>query len=219
MPIKIYLSPSNQTRNLYNDGRNECDVCYATAKRVFDLITQTDGVVAYIPSKGSSIYTNISESNKMKCDYHIPIHTNAGGGVGTRIFVYPTNKDMRLAKEILKSVGEWSIGNIDRIETNVSFAEIIKTDARAIYVEGEFHDTNGDHIDPIEYGNAIYEGICNGIGLTSVLRDQNSGDISPESTDKLYRVQIGAYKERKNAESMCETLKKAYGLTTYISWY
>ena len=86
--MKIYLSPSNQTNNLYNDGRTECDVCFETAQILYELLSDV-GVDVYLAGKSDTLAQRITQSNKLKCDYHIPIHTNAGGGSGTRIFVYP----------------------------------------------------------------------------------------------------------------------------------
>lgn len=216
--MKIYLSPSNQTNNIYNDGRNECDVCYETARLLYEMLANV-GIDVYIPNKTDTLSQRVVQSNKLKCDYHIPIHTNAGGGEGTRIFVYPTNTNDPVAKSILKSVGEWSIGKNDKIVTNTTFFEIMKTSAKCIYIEGEFHDTNGDHIKPEEYSASIFLGICEALGITAKPTTEKTNEISSgDSGGKYYRVQIGAFRDRKKAEAMCSEIRSK-GFVAYIDYH
>ena len=211
--VKIYLSPSNQTRNLYCDGRTECDVCYEVASYVYKWLKNTKGIEVYLAKKDSTLAERVRESNVYDCDYHIPIHTNAGGGEGTRIFVFPSNLNNSLASKMLKYVGEWSIGKTDKIVSNNTFFEILKTDAVCLYVEGEFHDTNGSYINSMEYAEAIYNAIVDEFSLNTT----NKISENETTSEKFYRVQIGAYRKRENAERMCRELKSK-GLNAYINY-
>lgn len=216
--MKIYLSPSNQQDNIYNDGRNECDVCFETARLLYEMLAGV-GVEVYLPNKTDTLSQRIVQSNKLKCDYHIPIHTNAGGGNGTRIFVYPPNVNNKMAKSILKHVGEWSVGKTDKVVTNTTFREIKETSAIAIYIEGEFHDTNGNHIKPEEYSASIFLGICEALGITAKPTNAKTDEIpNVDDGGKFYRVQIGAYKDRKNAERACREIRDK-GLKAYIDYH
>ena len=213
----IYLSPSNQTNNLYNDGRNECDVCFDTATILQENL-RSIGITCYVASKNSTLAQRVKESDMLHADYHIPIHTNAGGGNGTRIFVYPTNTQNKLALAILQSVGEWSVGSVDRLEGNKTLFEIIQPKAKTIYIEGEFHDTNGNHINPNEYANAIYNGIVNGLGITAEKKNETSNKISDVLYGKNYHVLVGRYKTRDDAEKFCKELR-ANKYEAYVEYY
>ena len=173
----------------------------------------TKGIEIYLAKKDSTLAERVRESNVYDCDYHITIHTNAGGGEGTRIFVFPPNLNNSLASKMLKYVGDWSIGKTDKIVSNTTFYEIIKTDAKCIYIEGEFHDTNGSYINSVEYAEAIYNAIVDEFSLNTT----NKISEIETTVEKFYRVQIGAYRKRENAERMCEELKRK-GLNVYINY-
>lgn len=216
MKTKIYLSPSNQNRNIYCDGRNECDVCYEVAQYIEKWLRNNPKFEVYLAKKDSTLAERVRESNIFNADYHITIHTNAGGGEGTRIFVHPQNFNNSLAKRILKYVGDWSIGKVDKIVTNTTFYEIMKTDAKAIYIEGEFHDTNGNYIKAEEYAESIYN------ALIGEFSPESKSELTHENTnvdngEKFYRVQVGAYNKRENAERMCRELRQK-GLSAYINY-
>ena len=55
---------------------------------------------------------------------------------------------------------------------------------------------------------AIGRGICAYLGVKYVPKPEPKKDeVAPER--KFYKVQVGAFKERKNAEALLEKLKKA----------
>ncbi len=75
-----------------------------------------------------------------------------------------------------------------------------------MYVEVEFHDTADGAKWIIEntktIGEAICKGVCNYFGVTY---KSDSATLS----GTLYRVQVGAFKEKSNAESCLQKAKNA----------
>lgn len=114
MSKKIYISPSNQDGNLYAaGGTNECDVCNKIADATKAALERCGFTVKKSP-KGQVMATSIKESNDWDADLHIPIHTNAGGGNGTVVFVYKNTTDnLKYATPIYEAVQAVTPGKID----------------------------------------------------------------------------------------------------------
>lgn len=209
--MKIYLSPSNQTGNTYAyGGTNECRQCNRIAEYAKKALERCGFEVKKAP-EAQSMNVSINESNAWGADLHIPIHTNAGGGNGTIVFVYTkTDANMKYATPIYNEVQAVSPGTINYgVSTYPELAELNSTAATAVYIEVDFHDNQSiakwliEH--PETVGEAIAKGVCKGAGKTYV-------DPSKPSPKVLYRVQAGAFSIKKNAEERVEKLKKA-GIT------
>jgi len=207
MGKKIYLSPSNQKENTYSTGNtNECVQCNKIAESAKEALSRCDFEVKKAP-EGQAINTTINESNSWKADLHISIHTNAYNGTvtgGTLVMLYSmADENAKVGKAILDAVAPISPGPDYALRVNPSLAELNGTTAIAVYLEIEMHDTKigSDWIisNTKTIGEAICQGVCNYYGIT----------YKPEPSDKLYKVQIGAFKEKSNAESCLNKAKKA----------
>ena len=206
MKSKIYLSPSGQIHNAYADGKHtEAEVCRKIASKCAEYLSDAGCAV-----KVANPYNNdaewkkrCDESDNMDADYHIPIHTNAGGGHGVRIFTSGKNKNDKVVKAIYNNImnilpSAFKKGSMS-VVTNLY--EINKPKAKTIYIEVAFHDNMSEatwivnNIDNI--GKAIAEGVL-GYKIAYTTGKNN----------KLYRVQVGAYSNKNNAIRMAEELKK-----------
>lgn len=206
MSKKIYLSPSNQDGNMYAYGNtNEMEQCNRIADCAKTALERCGFQVKKAP-KGQNMRTSINESNAWGADLHIPIHTNAynGKASGTVVFVYnKSNAAMKLATPIYEHVQTVAIGTTDYgIRENPDLAELNSTNAIAVYIEVDFHDNKEVAkwiIDnPELIGEAICVGVCEGYGVKYV----------PKKTKVIYRVQVGAFVEKKNAEALLHKLKQ-----------
>ena len=206
MTKKIYLSPSNQDGNLYAWGNtNEMVQCNRIAEAAKKALLRCGFIVKKAP-EGQAMRKSIDESNAWGADLHIPIHTNAGGGDGTVVFVWKDFGEMhKIATAIYNSVQAVSPGKTDYGVRTADFAELSDTYAYAAYVEVDFHDNAEiakwiiNHVN--EIGEAIARGVCDAYGVTYV---------KPEPvSDVFYRVQVGAYNSRKNAEAFLKEVQKA----------
>lgn len=211
MAKKIFLSPSNQKLNTYAAGNTTEDVqcgkiataCESALKRCgFEVKTE----------QYDTMQNRVAHSDAWGADLHVPIHTNAFNNKvgGTRIFYYKAGTEgEKASKAVYNAMKALSPGTSDNCSPNTSLYELRGPKAPAVYVEAEFHDVpeyakwiiaNTDEI-----GEAICEGICDYFGVKYIA--PNAG--KQEETGKLYRVQVGAFRSQKNAESYVQTLKKA----------
>ena len=216
MTKKIYLSPSNQINNLYAYGSTneavQCRKIAAACKAVLEICgfevktNYTDGE--------NAMYNRVAESNAWGADLHVCIHTNAFNGSvsGTRLMAYDlSGKGYQACKAIFNALAPITPGKSENISAYPNLYEIRKVNAPTAYIECEFHDVPSvakwivEHT--TEIGEAIAKGICNYFGVAY--------KAAAASTGKIYRVQVGAYSVRANAEAMLAKLKAA-GFDGYI---
>ena len=172
--MKIYLSPSAQPANNYAAGdTNEQAQCNRIAEAAKSALERCGFAVRKAP-EGQGYKDSVAESNAWGADLHIPIHTNAGGGAGTVVFVHGgTAKQMQYAKPIYDEVQAISPGTTDYgVRVNSGLYELGYTTATAVYIECEFHDRADlaawiiEHT--TELGEAIARGVCIGAGVTYI---------------------------------------------------
>lgn len=206
----IYLSPSTQTDNRYNNGiDNECDVCYSIAEMVYNTL-KARGVSVTLGAKHASLIERCNESDRVKADYHVCIHTNAGGGEGTRVYYYPSNRNDAVINRLLKEVGAVSCGTYDVMVGNSTFLEIKRPKAITCYLELEFHDKYGQFIvdHKKDFADAIVRGILG--------EDKKVIDNKISGSDHKYAVQIGEFRNREEAIKCAYELKEKYSLSSII---
>lgn len=160
--------------------------------------------------ENDDINEEIRECNLYKPDLAIDIHTNAGGGDGAEVY-HSINggKGKELAKNILDEIV--TIGQNSRgIKTKVNskgadyFGFIRSTSAPAVIVETAFIDNAKDIaiIDTAEEQKNMGIAIAKG-----VLKSLDIKYVEKTTAKKIYRVQVGAYSEKPNAEAMQKKLK------------
>ncbi len=205
--MKIYISPSDQTGNIYAVGdTNEAVQCrkiahaaVAALKRCgFEAMTNTaDGKDA--------MYERVRESNQWEADAHIAIHTNAFNGKvsGFRAFYYGANgTGHRLCEAIMAAVAPITPGTSDGVSPKPEFYECNATAAPCAYLELGFHDHPIEAQYIIDHTDQLAEAICRGL-----CHFYNVAYKPPET--ELYRVQIGAFAVRENAEAVLEKARAA----------
>ena len=213
MSKKVFLSPSNQYDNVYAYGNTTEGVQCGKIADACKIALERSGVDVML-MHDESMQTKCAESNKFGADLHVPIHTNAFNGkvMGTRMFCYNTGKGMAACKAIFSRVAPLSPGTSENIQVNQKLYEVRVPAAPTAYIECEFHDT----VDGAKWiventvliGEAIARGICDYFGVTFKEPDQPK-PAKPVTTDTLYRVQVGAFAVRENAEKMLAQLKAA----------
>ena len=218
---KVYLSPSDQTKNVYAYGNtNEAEQCGRIAEASRKALERSG--VQVMVGHMISMQQKCSESNAFGADLHVPIHTNAfnGGVMGTRMFCYDAKgKGMAACKAIFARVAPLSPGTSENIQVK-RYYEVRVPKAPAAYLECEFHDTASGARwiveNTTEIGEAIAHGICDYLNVTFVepAPPQLAQPEQPAG-QKLYRVQVGAFASRANAEKMLQRLKEA-GFDAFI---
>lgn len=195
-----------QGNNIYAAGNtNEMTQCNRIAEYAKTALTRCGFDVKKAP-EGQSMNDSIKESNTWKSNLHIPIHTNAFNNKttgGTLVMIYSNAAENKKAgKAILDAVAPVSPGPDYALKVNSGLAELNSTSAIAVYVECEFHDTAEganfiiNNVKPL--AEAICKGICNYYGV--IYKGDTETVSQKTGTNKLYKVQIGAFKEKSNAE-------------------
>lgn len=164
--------------------------------------------------ENDTLTEEIKECNTFNPDLAIDIHNNAGGGDGAEAYYhYGGGMSKTLADNVLSEIvkiGQNSRGAKIRKNANGRdyYGFIRETKAPAVIVECAFVDNKTDMqiIDTAEeqkaMGVAIAKGILKTLGIAYVAPVVNK----PES-GKIYRVQVGAYSEKANAEATKAKLK------------
>ena len=158
----------------------------------------------------------VRECNAFDPDLAVEIHNNAGGGDGIEVF-HSINggTGATLATNIIaevKKIGQNSRGAKTRKNSNGGdyYGWIRNTKAPAVIVECAFVDNKKD----IQIIDTKEEQIAMGVAIAKgVLKTLDIAWKEPEvpvtNTDKIYRVQVGAYRVKANAEAMQKKLKSA----------
>lgn len=164
--------------------------------------------------ENDTIDEEIRECNAYKPDLAVDIHNNAGGGDGAEVYHHHGGgKSKTLAENILAeivAVGQNSRGVKTRKNANGLdyYGFIRNTSAPSVIVECAFVD-NAKDIKIIDtaaeqkaMGVAIAKGILKTLGVAHK-------PVGGSTANKIYRVQVGAFSVKKNAEAMRDKLKAA----------
>ena len=214
MSKKVFLSPSNQYDNVYAYGNTTEGVQCGKIADACKIALERSGVDVML-MHDEDMQTKCAESNKFGADLHVPIHTNAFNGkvMGTRMFCYSAGgKGMEACKAIFARLAPITPGESENIQVNADYYEVRVPAAPTAYIECEFHDTVEGAKWIVEntvlIGETIARGICDYFGVKFVEKPK---PVEP-AADVLYRVQIGAYKIKANAEKR-QAEAKAAGFT------
>ena len=212
---KVYLSPSDQASNVYAYGNTTEAVQCGRIAEACRAALERSGVEVKVGHM-ISMAQKCSESNAFGADLHVPVHTNAFNGkvMGTRMFCYSAGgKGMAACKAIFARLAPITPGESENIQVNADYYEVRVPAAPTAYIECEFHDTVEGAKWIVEntvlIGETIARGICDYFGVKFVEKPK---PVEPEKKDVLYRVQIGAYKIKANAEKR-QAEAKAAGFT------
>ena len=209
--MKIYLSPSAQPANNYAAGdTNEQVQCNRIAEAAKTALERCGFTVRKAP-EGQGYKDSVAESNAWGADLHIPIHTNAGGGAGTVVFVHGgTAKQMQYAKPIYDEVQAISPGTTDYgVRVNSGLYELGYTTATAVYIECEFHDRADlaawiiEHT--TELGEAIARGVCIGAGVPYIAPEPKPDPepVKPETELAREWVMATGISDGQNSDALC----------------
>ena len=213
---KVFLSPSNQYDNRYAyDDTTEGVQCGKIAEACKAALERSGVTVKLMHDE--SMQEKCAASNAFDADLHVPIHTNAFNGTvsGTRMFYYAEGGEgQKACQAIFARLAPVTPGTSENIRADASLYEVRVPAAPTAYIECEFHDNPTASKWIVEntglIGETIARGICDYFGVTFQEKEQPK-PVEPEkpATNKLYRVQVGAFAVRENAERMLRRLKDA----------
>lgn len=222
---KIYINPGHSQRDPGAVGfETERDLNVAVAGYMDEYLRGHYAVQTRVNS-GDSLYALCDEANAWGADLFVSIHFNAAGGDGYECYVY-ADKTVDLGKifaKHVKAVGqnlrESSVSPGVKIRTNL--AVLYRTKMPAILNEGAFVDNLKDIQDwnepeelktlAIAYAKAAAEYLQ--------LEEKEAAEEVPAEEAPApvwYRVQVGAYREKANAQAMLKKIQSAGFADAYI---
>ncbi len=206
-----------------NGSYHEFKIAREIAKYAADYLNANYDIKADLMNYDGNLYLTerIKKVNAANYDFIAEIHLNAGKGTGPEVYYYHGSPTGKKHAEAISAAISSAFGIRNRgakVKLNKSgkdyFAIIRDTKPCAVLVETVFIDTASD-LEKVKTaagqkkcGEVIAQAIADVMGL-------KMKEASPE-TDKLYRVQVGAFSDPKNAENTVEKLKKA-GFEAYIT--
>ena len=215
---KVFLSPSEQFNNAYAWGNTTEGVQCGKIAHACETALERCGVSVKLQHEGT-MASKCQASDAFGADLHVCIHTNAYNGKvsGTRMFCHDASgKGMKACKAIFSVLAPLTPGKSENISVNPQLYEIRVPNAPTAYIECEFHDVPSvakwivEHTSDI--GEAIAAGICDYFGVKYV---EPVKPAEPSEDDTLYRVQVGAFKVRENAERYRDKLRDM-GISAFI---
>lgn len=220
MAARIFLSPSNQKNNSYAYGNTTEDVQCGKIAEACKVALERCGFEVKLMHYYDMV-DKVAAADGWQADLYVPIHTNAYNGKtgGTRVFYYNKQSNgYKAAKAVYNELKDLTTGISDNITAYPELYEIRVPIAPSVYVEAEFHDNAAyakwiiEHV--VEIGEVICKGICTYFGVDYVEKVVDKPKVEAAAKE-LYRVQVGAYAVRENAEKMLAALKAA-GFEGYI---
>lgn len=212
------------------NGLKEKDLTLKIAKKIRDMLNEYENVSVKLSREGDQTLTlkqRTDAANAWKADYLISVHINAGGGTGFESFTYngkysgkqETNRKRTiLHTEILQALGS---GIRNRGEKEANFHMVRESSMESVLTENLFIDTkaDADKLKQDAFLTQVAKGHVNGLVRIFNLSKKAAAKpvTKPEAAapGKLYKVQVGAFADKKNAEKLADELKKK-GYTSYI---
>lgn len=201
------------------NGLKEKDLTLDIVKRIGKMLDEYEGVDVHY-TRTDDRFVELSEraaiANRLKADFFLSVHINAGGGTGFESYIYNGNVSQATIayQNVIHGEIVRAIGNVtDRGKKRANYAVLRLTNMPAILTENLFIDNTNDatklkreqFLLQIAYGHA--EGIAKAFGLKKKTTAAPKTSAT-QTQEKLYRVQVGAFSDRRNAEKLAEELKK-----------
>ena len=165
--IKLYLNPSVQYSNSYaaNLG-NEGAIMNEISNILEDLLVEHTNIEIYSNNKlpGLALVDSVNESNNIAVDYHLALHSNAGGGKGSEGWY--TKSSYNFTKSIIDSLQKiLPYPTRGLKDGSKNLYELKNTTANACLIEILFHDDENQAKFLVnreqEVAEAIYDGVVN----------------------------------------------------------
>jgi len=188
-----------------------------------------DLVIRYLMAQGHTVYDCtvengtsqsdvlkkiVSKCNSHSVDLDVSIHFNSGANdksgngktTGTEVLVYKAgNAASVYAVKICAAIAELGFKNRG-VKERPGLYVLKNTKAPALLVECCFVD-DADDVSLYD-ADKMAKAIVKGITGQAVESDTSSGDGGTNKKTVIYRVQVGAYKEKENADKIVNDLQK-----------
>jgi N-acetylmuramoyl-L-alanine amidase len=208
------------------DGMREYEFTRKVAAFAKELLLDYKNVIVYFAhsdDRDVPLQERTDEANRLNLDAYVSIHGNAYGTTwndanGIETYVYPTKpkEAYELAQKIQKHLIQLT-GLKDRGVKTADFHVLRETHMTAVLTECGFYTNKHEKAlmvtEPYQKtcAKAIVEGIVEQYHL------EKKPTTTPENVSGLYKVQAGAFADRKNADDLVKQLTKA-GYKSFIDF-
>ena len=205
MGKRIYINPGHSDKDPGAMGyEKERDLNVKVSQYQQDyLLENYDCQVRMNPGTLGNLSAIAKDANDWGADLFVSNHFNAGGGDGWEGLVYNSTRVPlgQCFEKHVKEAGQNSRG----VKLRPDLAVLRLTHMPAVLNEGAFVDNKADIADWNEDGELEKLGIAYAKATAEFLKLE----ACKVEENVRYRVQVGAYREKANAEKMQESLKNA----------
>lgn len=220
MTKKIYLDPGHggSDPGASGNGLKEKDVVLKIARYTRDYLndnyTEHSIRMSRTTDKTVSLASRTNDANRWGADVFVSIHINAGGGKGYEDFIYngsvsqnTRNLQNAVHKEVSKLFGT------NRGKKRANFHVLRETRMSAVLTECGFIDNKDDAAylkkdsNLKKLGEAHAKGIASFLKLKKKLSSSSKKPSAGGGSKKIYRVQIGAFSKKANADNLVKQAK------------
>ena len=237
MDLIIYISPSNQPNNRYAYGEtNEKEQMELLAGHIKHILDHEYICTTHMATTSLSINPEgrPREAKSLSSHVYLALHSNAGGrgqASGAMAFYYPGDaKSKLLAESIVRELNEICPVPSNRSSPVLSgmapfngqgLAEVrnpVTHGMTAVLAETDFHDNPRTAEWIVKNQEAIARAYVSALVKSFDIRPRNAiARESNPSPEKLYKVQLGAFRNRANADFLLERLRRA-GFDGYVKY-
>lgn len=218
--VKIFIDPGHGGHDpgATANGLREKDINLKIALKMKSLLSGYEGVQVKL-SRETDKFVSLSQRAKMAnewgADYFVSIHVNAGGGTGFESYIYngkySGKQETHRKRSIIHAEVMRQLADVrDRGMKEANFQVLRETKMAAILTENLFVDHKDDaaKLKQDSWLQKIAQGHVNGVAIAFGLKKKQQPKPQPkQTTGKLYRVQIGAFSKRENAEKLLKEAK------------
>ena len=217
--VKIYLDAGHGGHDggASANGIKEKDIVLKIVKKMKSLLNEYQNVDMNF-TRETDVFMSLSErtkkANNWNADCYVSIHINSATNTtarGFESFRHPNAGSSTTAfQNVMHQEIMGAIGDIrDRGKKTANFHVLRESKMKAILTENLFISNNFDAnlLKADAFLDRLAKGHVNGLVKFYGLKKKENAPAT-ENDGKLYKVQIGAYEDRKNADEMEKDLIK-----------
>lgn len=219
--VMVDIGHYNNDSGAVFNGLREVDFNYKVCTRLIEHLKRS-GVE--VTTSTGSLNERVKLENKLRPDYFLSVHTNAGGGDGAEVLVYKKDGvQLEIAESIINEIVTNNVNNSRGVKERPDLYVLKHTYAPAVLVEMAFIDTkdieaisNDEKQDKM--AQCIARGLLKAINkpYTEVVESKPTiPDSTTNQSDVMYRVCTGSYMDKNNATKAVEKLK-SLGVESFI---
>ena len=228
----IYLDAGHGGKDsgAIGNGIKEKDIVLDIVKRIETGLKAFD--VNVMLSRATDIFLTLDErtskANAAKADVFCSVHINSAVNTTARGFesyIYPNGGAATSAfqnvmhQEIVRQI-QSAAGFDDRGKKQANFAVLRQSAMKAVLTENMFISNAADAtlLKSDDFRQRIAQGHINGLEkFLGLRRIERPPEPTPAPTGKLWRVQVGAFEDKANAEALAKDLAKS-GYRAFIKY-